>query len=305
VERGERELALRLVGVGPLPFAGTVPEGRRLLATALALPGTSGLAAEADALQRAGEVATDVGDHDSSCAFLEESLKRFRTLGDQASIAFTLTRLGVSEGSRGDVARARARLREAADLGRRVPDRHILPLALHGLGELERDVGRYAQAAELLEEAIQLCEEAGRPLQVWSTRHGLGDLRLEEGQPEAAEDLYRSVLAHDRIDVDKRRMAYALGGLAATAAVRGEAERAGRLWGAVERLEEERGAPLRSFERARYCRFLDRLEGEALSREREIGRALRLDEVIDYALRDPPQSAAPSKPRLAPKHSMR
>jgi MalT-like TPR region len=152
-------------------------------------------------------------------------------------------------------------------------------------------LGRYAHAAELLEEAIRLFEEAGAT-QVWFARHGLADLRLEEGDLEMAEFLYRGVLSAGRLIPEQRSAAYALGGLAATAAARGELERAGRVWGAVERLEDERGARLQSVERARYMRFLDQLDEEDLSREREIGRALPLDEVIDYSLADSPESAA-------------
>ncbi|MGH3079711.1 MAG: BTAD domain-containing putative transcriptional regulator [Gaiellaceae bacterium] len=300
VGQGERELALRLVGVGPLPFAGTVPDGRRLLHTALALTGTSPLAAEADALQRAGELAAEVGDYESASAFFEQCLERYRTLDHLVGVAETLARLGWSESASGAVERARAHLREAIELSRRVSARDSLAHALHSLGELERDHGRHALAAELLEEALQIKEEARDERAAGSTRHGLGDLRLEQGDHEAAENLYRSVLAYHRIEDDKRQIAYALGGLAATAAIRGALERAGRLWGVVERLEDERGARLRSFERSRYTRFLATLDAAALAHERAIGRFLDLDEAIEYALADTRQPRAESKLAFTP-----
>jgi predicted ATPase len=304
MQRGERDLALRLIARGPLVTAGTIPDGRRLLASALALPGTSSPRAEAEAFGRAGLLAFYSGDYKSSCAFYEESLRRYRTLGDEANVAFMLGRLGQAESSRGAVERARALLREAAELSRRAADPVILGGALHALGELECNEGRYAHAAELLEEAISVLEEAGST-QVWSARSGLADVRLEQGDVETAEHLYRGVLVASRLAQDKVLMLFGFGGLAATAAARAEAPRAGRLWGGVERLEDEQGTPIRSSERARYMRFLDRLDREAFSREREIGRALPLDEVLHYALADLPQLSGVPAPASHPRHSMR
>jgi predicted ATPase/DNA-binding SARP family transcriptional activator len=299
VQQGDRDLALRLIGDGPLAFAGTVPDGRRLIHTALGMAGTSSIQAEGDALWQAGRLALDAGDPDSGRAFLKEALRRYRTLGDARMEGHTLGRLGQAEASGGAVEEARAYLRKAATLSRKVSARDSLAFALHSLGEIERDFGRHAEATELLEEAIRLREEAGDDRQAGKARHGLADLRLEQGDAEAAETLYRSVLKHFRSEGDRVSIAYSLGGLAATAASRGELERAGRLWGVVERLEEERGARLRSFERSRYTRRLATLDAEALSHERAIGRFLDLDEAIEYALAETRQPRAEPKLTLA------
>jgi hypothetical protein len=56
---------------------------------------------------------------------------------------------------------------------------------------------------------------------------------------------------------------YRLAGLAAVAAARGDAERAGLLWGVVERLEEERGFKLWHIERARYDGFIASVAGRS------------------------------------------
>ncbi len=284
VRQGDRELALRLISDGVLAFWSTVPDGRRLTHTALEMPGTSSPEAEAPALLQAGILAIDVDDPESSKALLEEALRRYRTLGDVSKEALTLAWLGWTEASSGAVERGRTYLREAAALSRKVSAREPLAFALHSLGELERELGRHPQAADLLEDAIRLSEEAGDDRRATRARHSLGDLRLEQGDAEAAENLYRSALKYSRSEGDRLFITYSLGGLAASAATRGDLERAGRLWGVVEGLEDERGAPLRLIERSRYARFLATLDVEALSHEYGVGRSLELDQAIDYAL---------------------
>jgi hypothetical protein len=69
-----------------------------------------------------------------------------------------------------------------------------------------------------------------------------------------------------------------------TAAERGDVERAGRLWGAVE-AEESRG-PVGAWvrERARYEQRLRADDDPALERARGVGRALSIEEAVDEAL---------------------
>ena len=284
VEQRERELALRLVGVGPLTYAGTVPDGQRLVEVALALEGNSSMRAEAAALQRGGQLAYEAEDIVTSLALLERSLAGYRILGDVESILDALTDLAQSEAAHGEVDDARAHLHEAIERSRQISSTDQLAAALHSLGELERDHGRHSISAELLEEALELWERGGHLRHAGETRHGLADLRLAEGEHKAAVQLYRATLVQCRNEDNKRGIAYALGGLAAAAAATGQLERAGRLWGVVEQMEAQRGAPLESFARARYRRFLATLDAETLEHEIASGRALPPDEAIELAL---------------------
>ena len=230
VEQRERELALRLVGVGPLTYAGTVPDGQRLVEVALALEGNSSMRAEAAALQRGGQLAYEAEDIVTSLALLERSLAGYRILGDVESILDALTDLAQSEAAHGEVDDARAHLHEAIERSRQISSTDQLAAALHSLGELERDHGRHSISAELLEEALELWERGGHLRHAGETRHGLADLRLAEGEHKAAVQLYRATLVQCRNEDNKRGIAYALGGLAAAAAATGQLERAGRLW---------------------------------------------------------------------------
>ena len=284
VEQRERELALRLVGFGPLAYAGTIPDGQRLVEEALALEGNSSMRAEVAALQRGGQLAYEAEDIDTSLALLERSLAGFRVLGDVESILDALTDLAQSEAAHGDVEHSRAHLHEAIEHSRHISSKDLLAAALHSLGELERDHGRYSVSAELLEEALELWERGGHLRHAGETRHGLADLRLEQGETKEAVRLYRATLVQFRNADNKRGIAYSLGGLAAAAAANGQLERAGRLWGVVEQMEAQRGAPLGSFARARYRRFLAALDAEALESEIASGRTLPLEKAIELAL---------------------
>jgi tetratricopeptide (TPR) repeat protein len=288
IQHREREVALQLVGVGPLAYAGTVPDGRRLVEQALALDGASSIRAEAATLQRGGQLAFEAGDMDASMNMLQRSTARFQELGDVGSTLDSLTDLAQSEAAHGHLEHARAHLDQAIERSRETSLMDRLAAALHALGELERDHGRYARSAELLEEALELWERDGHLRHAGETRHGLADLRLEQGMTDEAFRLYRTTLLHFRHEDNKRAIAYSLGGLAAASAATGQVERAGRLWGAVEALEAQRGAPLAAFTRARYSRSLATLETEALERDIALGRKASLQEMIELALSEEP-----------------
>ena len=70
----------------------------------------------------------------------------------------------------------------------------------------------------------------------------------------------------------QRHSAYCLGGLAATAASRGNAKRAGRLWGAVEAFEASRRLTLQSPERQRYELRIARVEGSTFEAAATVGQ---------------------------------
>jgi hypothetical protein len=75
--------------------------------------------------------------------------------------------------------------------------------------------------------------------------------------------------------------AVAVAGLGAVAAARGDTVRAGRLWGVVERLEEEMGVRLHGAERVRYERLISSVEGDpAFTAAVSAGRRLTLERAV-------------------------
>jgi hypothetical protein len=86
-------------------------------------------------------------------------------------------------------------------------------------------------------------------------------------------------------------------GFAYHAAARGQAKRATRLFGAAESVREEAQVPLRPFERPAYDRYVAAaraaLQEEAFAQARAEGRAMPLEQAVQYALEetsdDPPR----------------
>ena len=115
----------------------------------------------------------------------------------------------------------------------------------------------------------------------------LGDAALLLGNLDIAADRYAAALrlAHELLAW--LPVHYAVAGLAAVAARRGDTERAGMLWGAVTALEVEDGWTLRDYESGPYeeaiaaCRSDETIIFAAAA---ERGRRLTPAQIVTYAL---------------------
>jgi tetratricopeptide (TPR) repeat protein len=238
----------------------------------------------ADVLARAGDLAKEGGDTSAAAGLFEESANAYREVGDLGPLAWALANLAESQGILGDVGRAREHfeqsLRLSQELGLEVDIGH----ALHGLGELERDAGNFDRAAVLLEESLLISQRIDDPRMASATTHGLGDLALEQADLETASGRYAEALVRYFEAEEPRSLAYSLGGLAAVAALRGDVNRGGTLWRALERIERERAAEIGRRERERYEARLRTLDPGELARAVADGRQLPLEVVIEEAL---------------------
>ncbi len=133
-------------------------------------------------------------------------------------------------------------------LQREIGDRWYLANALNNLGNVARAQGNYSEARTLYEEGLTINSELG----------------AEEA------------------------IAYLLEDIGGLAALQGKAERALRLAGAAEVLREAIGAPLPAAEKATLERLLEpvrqKLGDEAVALAMAEGRAMPLEQAIDYAL---------------------
>jgi predicted ATPase len=159
------------------------------------------------------------------------------------------------------------------------------PQAAGALDRLERDHANLRAALRWL--------AGGTPdqplrLAVWGLAarlHGSGDQALGRQNVGEAARLYRESLEIGRQLKDEMQMAYCLAGLAAVGAHRGRLDQAARLWASVIAFERTSGTPLHGPERQRYERVLRELErGSETSAEFANGRAMSLDEAVEYAL---------------------
>jgi len=135
----------------------------------------------------------------------------------------------------------------------------------------------------------------------------LGVGALERGDAQAARTFFEEDLGVLRRLRDKTGTSYGLRGMAGVAALRGDATRAARLWGADEALREEIGQALSPFDRAHpdYEGLLDaarqRVDDASWRAALAEGRAMSAEEAVEYALQPEPDRAvgpAPSEPSL-------
>jgi predicted ATPase len=224
------------------------------------------------------------GDFDGGGRLMRESLEDFERLGDRRAVAVLLHRLGVDALLVGDNARARRLLEECMAMCRSTPNPKLEADAIGKLGWVERREGNRERALELFELSAALCEQVGFTWMQASTICDVADLSFELGRGEVAEERGREGLRLARQVADRRLQVFALGFLARFAAGDGRAERAGRLWGAIE-AEEARG-PLGQWERGRdeYAGPVLAVASPEFEAARAAGRLLGLDEAVEHAL---------------------
>jgi hypothetical protein len=108
---------------------------------------------------------------------------------------------------------------------------------------------------------------------------------LSTNRLDEAESVYGETRSLARTAVARRVACYCLAGLAAVAALRGDAEHAGRLWGSVVALDNELRPGLRTVERSEYERHLAAVRREpSLEPAFTDGQSFDFTEAIEYAL---------------------
>ncbi len=238
----------------------------------------------AQALRAYGSSLGIAGHHASAEEAWTQSLALFEQLEDEHGRAVLLHRLGISAMLRGDLEQARELVEASDEIHQRTGDVWGRAQTTGTLGAISRDEGDERSALDLVRESAALAREAGVP---WWESGALAELAclslnaglLKEGEAYALESLAIAVRLRDRAG-----RTFGVGILARVAAERGQHDRAGRLWGAIE--DEQAGAPLGGWQRHRdTCEGrIQELVGPELERARAEGRALSLDEAVSLAL---------------------
>jgi len=214
--------------------------------------------------------ANQTGEHVRADEHCEEAIAMAESLGDATWLLKALEVLAIAHGQRGDVDAARPVFERALALARRSS-------TLHNYGTIEMWDGNHPRARKFLEESLAIEAKEGRLRRQSMIRHSLGDMRLREGDVEGATGEYVESLriAHE-LNLP-RTVAFCAGGLAAVAALRGDAISAARLWGLAERLEDEIGR-LDATERSYYLEVIGQIAQEPYEETRHVpaDEALRL-----------------------------
>lgn len=296
------EVALELaIALDQFWVANDPAEGVRWFQRALVeVPGAEKVppAAHAHALRSWGSSMHIAGDPAGAERLWEQSLALFEELDDEHGCAVLLHRLGISAMIRGDLARARELVESSHAIHARTDEwwrktwGHAQTTGT--LGAIARDAGDEALAVELLRESADLAQAVGVAWWEGGVLAELAALSLREGRPEDAEALARESLAIAARLGDVSGRVFGVGLLASAAAERGELERAGLLWGAIE--GERAFAPLGGWQRHRdtcYARIRQAANAE-FERGLAAGRELELDVAVQEALGGSPEDRSPA-----------
>jgi len=215
----------------------------------------------------------------------EKSLSLFRAAEDERGIAELLHRIGINALQLGESERAQQLLEESLALFQRLGSARGEAEAIGALGYVAHAAGDFERALELFSRSEEMSAEVGFTWWELSMVSWGADCEFELGRIDESERRDRRALELGWQIEDRQSLIYSLAHLARNAAVRGDADRAGRLWGAVE-AEEER-APVGQWEaeRQEYADGVFAADGAEFERAREEGRRLSLEAAVSQALR--------------------
>jgi predicted ATPase len=223
------------------------------------------------------------GEYERSHQLNKESLALFRSLGDKEGTAVLLHRIGISTMRFGDHQEVRNLLDESLRLFREVGSVSGESEVLGALAYLVEKEGDPAGALEMFTRAAEMAAEVGFSWWEVGMLQAVCECCIQLGQIDEAEAAARKELTLASKIGERQSTLYGVVQIAWIAALRGEDDRAGLLWGAVE-AEEARG-PIGQWEAERedYVRRVVRETPEFAS-ARAKGRVLSLERAVEEAL---------------------
>jgi len=278
----EIELAMRLAVALEQYWVTTSPaEGTRLLMELLERRKDVPAELRVRAIRALQGATYIVGDFETGTRYAEQALAEYRRLGVEWGVAHMLQRLALEAQRAGDFERARSLLEESLSLD---PSPFNEAGALRVLGDLAFAEGRPEESIELLDRCAARAKEVNWDWWQVNALAAAAEYTLMLGRPDDALPRLRESMAIARTVHDRQGFAYGLTLLAWVAAARGQAERAGTLWGAVEG-EAKRGRIGQwENERDEYAGHVFAVAGPEFERARADGREMSLDEAVEYAL---------------------
>jgi non-specific serine/threonine protein kinase len=252
LEHGEREIALRLVGVLYVFWLqrGHISEGRQWMdavlsdSNAAAAGENAGDDIRAKAFYGAALLAKFQGDYVAAGAWLEQTIVLARAAGDRRMEAKAFNVLGMAAQDQGDLTEAAARLEQSLALMRELGDRRGIAVALSNLGGVAFFQGDMERAAAAYGEALARDRQDGDQVGIATDLTNLCGVARRQGEPDRSASLGREALALWRDLGDPLGVANTIESLAMTFATAGRGELAARLLGASATLRDTIGVPL-------------------------------------------------------------
>ncbi len=232
-------------------------------------------------------VAEREGDIDSGLALTEEALLRAERFGSRRGVVDLLVRKGSLTVMDGRAEEGLEVLASAAVLAREISFEPGLAMARNGTGLALRLSGDLDGSAAAHSDALGICERLGEAAGAASSITSLTLIAVAREDVDAARSLGTRALELARSTRDPRTVAQALEALAASAALGGEADRAGVLIGAASALRERSGTSRARTEMADVASLEARIQAgdgeERYEAGRSKGAAEPLGPLLDYA----------------------
>ena len=240
-----------------------------------------------------GTLAWEQAEYAAALPHLEQNLALRREIVDKPGIADALRRLGSVLREQGELAAAQAHFEQGLAISREVGDKEGVGWSLHALGTVAHYQGDFAAARPLYEAALVLRQEVGDPDVAW-TFSCLASMAYNEGDYAAAGAHFGRSLELFREAGDRYGIVLTLEYCSLLAgAQRGQERRAALLSGAAQRLFETLGASLPLVDRADHDRKMEAartgLGKESFAAAWSEGKAMSLEQAIEYALEDEPE----------------
>jgi predicted ATPase/DNA-binding SARP family transcriptional activator len=248
----------------------------------------------AHSLNDLGLVAHYRGDCALAGTLYEQGLAIRRELGDRVGIAHSLYCLGTVAQALGDYDAARTLYEQGLAMNRELGDKGGIAHSLYYLGQVARDRGDNETARTLYQESLALYRETQHSF-IIHVLGALGHVARELGNHDQATTLYQESLRLRREQGDALATACSLEDFAGLAGRQGQFERAVRLLGAVEVLCASLGRTLPVGVKEEYERTVAAahaaLSEEALAMAWEEGRAMTLEQAVEFALEESGEQA--------------
>jgi predicted ATPase/DNA-binding SARP family transcriptional activator/DNA-binding CsgD family transcriptional regulator len=251
-----------------------------------------------------GERAWLRGDYERAAELFEEGLVLHREASNTRGVAWSVCSLANVSSQQGDYERSKKLYEEGIDLARELGGASMLGDLLISLGYEYLLEGDHERATALSEEAAQLYRERGSRSGLRYALDTLGWAAVLREDHAQAKALHEESLVLCEEMGDKVMGQGSLGGLACSAASKGEAQRAARLFGAAQALREAAGYRQTPRERALGEPYLasarSRLNEAAWETAFAEGQAMSFGEAVEYALSTEvlsrPAPSAPEEP---------
>jgi predicted ATPase len=212
------------------------------------------------------------------------AVELFHAAHEPEQVGHLKARIGNCALRQGDVKRALALATESLDIARRQKNLEDEGFALYVLAMVAFAQGDLDQGERLVHQSAPL---TNRGASTWISGTSLAATaellipagRLDQAAIDSRDGLERLASIGDRVNTP-----YAIGALAAIAALRSDSVRAGTLWGALEGIAELDPKSTAAAAMTDNAPYLKEIHGADFEKARARGRSLSRDEAIEYAL---------------------